>query len=316
VTRRLVLEPGDNAPLAVSFDDPPASVRLETSPVGGRVEIDGEEIGFAPLTAEGLIPGTHHVRVTKEGYQTQEMTLDLVAGATESRTLTLERPVPVPPFLARLGEVEALLDEGLPMKAWDRWESIVEEGGVPEGLTAVERDRFARIRRDVSEKAHRLDLSVRFGGEEGLRIRGGATIRGAPTPVKGAGFSMRVRGPLRDPLRIALFEFRLVAAESRRILPAQEEAEPEDGLLPEMQGEWSRDVPPEPIGLRLFILIARPVETSLSDLNAVAARAVATEVTDPIKRGHEVYRTLRDHLESLGGDFGLRILWADGRTAG
>jgi hypothetical protein len=239
-----------------------------------------------------------------------------VAGATESRTLTLERPLAVPPFLARLGEVDGLLDDGLPMKAWDRWESIVQEGGVPEGLTAQERERFERIRRDVAEKARRLDLSVRFGGEEGIRIRGGATIRGAPTPVKGAGFSLRVRGPLQDPLRIALFEFRLAAAESRRVLPAPEEGAAEDGLLPEMRGEWSRDVPPEPIGLRLFILIACPVEASLPDLDAVAARAIATEVTDPIKRGHEVYRTFREHLEDLGGDYGLRILWADGRTAG
>jgi TonB family protein len=54
---------------------------VETRPAGGSVFLDGKSVGTAPLTLEAVPPGSHTVKVTREGYAPAELTMDLVASS-------------------------------------------------------------------------------------------------------------------------------------------------------------------------------------------------------------------------------------------
>lgn len=46
---------------------PTASLSIDATAAGARVIVDGRELGKAPMTITGLIPGVHYVRVYREG---------------------------------------------------------------------------------------------------------------------------------------------------------------------------------------------------------------------------------------------------------
>jgi len=57
-------------------------LRIETRPRGASVWIDGRVAGEAPLSIQGLQPGTHQVRVAEEGYAPAELTFDIPHGVS------------------------------------------------------------------------------------------------------------------------------------------------------------------------------------------------------------------------------------------
>jgi serine/threonine-protein kinase len=56
------------------------AVRVDVEPAGAVVELDGQPAGTAPLTLPPLVPGLHTVRVSREGFETEERRLELAAG--------------------------------------------------------------------------------------------------------------------------------------------------------------------------------------------------------------------------------------------
>jgi eukaryotic-like serine/threonine-protein kinase len=81
---------------------PPAAPppRAETPAVGyltidarpfGRVFVDGVEIQDTPLVRHAVAPGAHIVEIRREGYRTVVDTVDVAAGGTARRSLTLSR---------------------------------------------------------------------------------------------------------------------------------------------------------------------------------------------------------------------------------
>lgn len=67
------------------------SVNVDSRPKGARVTIDGRATGTTPLSAAGLKPGVHSVRVELAGYKTITTTVTIKAGETARLAVTLEQ---------------------------------------------------------------------------------------------------------------------------------------------------------------------------------------------------------------------------------
>jgi hypothetical protein len=85
-----------------------ASGRLlvRSTPAGARVFVDGRERGETPATIRDLAPGTHQVRITRDGYATEERRLAITSarpGPTLSVVLKRTAPAPSPAASAAAG---------------------------------------------------------------------------------------------------------------------------------------------------------------------------------------------------------------------
>jgi PKD repeat protein len=69
------------------------TLRVETTPSGAAVRIDGTDVGTSPVGRSGLAPGSHSVRVSRAGYQTVTQSATVVAGTTTTVRITLT-PIP------------------------------------------------------------------------------------------------------------------------------------------------------------------------------------------------------------------------------
>lgn len=66
------------------------SLTVDSRPKGAQVTIDGRAIGATPLTAPGLAPGVHSVRVELAGHKPVTTTVSVKAGETAKLAVTLE----------------------------------------------------------------------------------------------------------------------------------------------------------------------------------------------------------------------------------
>ena len=76
-------------------------LRVDSTPPGAQVLLDGKPAGTTPLQKLRARPGSHTIRLQKMGFEPWETRIDLKAGATESISATLEprekkEPVPAP----------------------------------------------------------------------------------------------------------------------------------------------------------------------------------------------------------------------------
>lgn len=79
-------EPVVEAPPPPIPEEKPAelgTLRIESDVAGAAVFIDRKFVGNAPVTAEGLAPGTHQLNASAEGHDGIVQTLDVVAGSAE-----------------------------------------------------------------------------------------------------------------------------------------------------------------------------------------------------------------------------------------
>lgn len=78
VTLELELLGGESRPLEVTLDRTSAVVRVEVSPPGAELFVDGEPAaGGSPAVLEGLTPGQHVVEARLAGYRTERRTVSL-----------------------------------------------------------------------------------------------------------------------------------------------------------------------------------------------------------------------------------------------
>ncbi len=70
-----------------------ASVQFSSSPAGADITIDGYDAGNTPSLIK-LRPGTHSIRITKDGYEPWERTIDTGAGESRNLAPNLEKTGP------------------------------------------------------------------------------------------------------------------------------------------------------------------------------------------------------------------------------
>ena len=75
-------EPSDGTTAAASTAEPQLTVITE--PMGARVTVNGIGWGITPVTIRYLAPGTKRVRVTREGYRSEERLIQVEAGGTKA----------------------------------------------------------------------------------------------------------------------------------------------------------------------------------------------------------------------------------------
>ncbi len=65
---------------AVSSPETTGSLSITTTPAGAAVSVDNEVKGISPAMISGLSPGSHTIKITKEGYQDFSTTISIEAG--------------------------------------------------------------------------------------------------------------------------------------------------------------------------------------------------------------------------------------------
>jgi serine/threonine-protein kinase len=74
----------------------PGRLIVRSTPAGARVFVDGREQGQTPATIRDLAPGTHQVRITRDGYVAEERRLAITtAQPSPSLSVVLKRTAPV-----------------------------------------------------------------------------------------------------------------------------------------------------------------------------------------------------------------------------
>ena len=88
--------PTETTELRLPADEPRLPVNsvtemvVTTEPAGARVTVNGIAWGMSPVTIRHLPPGDKHIRVTLEGYASQERVLKLDAGQQRALDIALE----------------------------------------------------------------------------------------------------------------------------------------------------------------------------------------------------------------------------------
>ena len=82
--------------LTVQLDAPTpitGTLSLQSSPLGATVVIDGKECGTTPEDFAGLLIGTHKITVSKSGYKTVSVDIEIKEGEVAEQKVVLEKGV-------------------------------------------------------------------------------------------------------------------------------------------------------------------------------------------------------------------------------
>ena len=96
-TRNLLVKPGDTlivdaALIRLLADRGTGSIAINSKPSGARVFIDGKNTGLeTPCTVENLQAGRHNIKISKNGYQTAQLTHTVQEGRTTQVVKTLSK---------------------------------------------------------------------------------------------------------------------------------------------------------------------------------------------------------------------------------
>ncbi len=73
------------------------SINVKSTPAGATLYVNGVQKGLAPMTINGLSPGSVALRVVLDGYESVEDTVKIQAGKEETMNYTLARVAVAPP---------------------------------------------------------------------------------------------------------------------------------------------------------------------------------------------------------------------------
>ena len=93
-TLPVTVEAGMRAEIDVTLIPATGSLRITTSPGGGRLMLDGADAGISPVTLPDIPAGNHTLTAAKEGYAAEEQAVRVIAGQTVTADLVLEPAVP------------------------------------------------------------------------------------------------------------------------------------------------------------------------------------------------------------------------------
>jgi hypothetical protein len=137
--KEVVVKASERAEVSVNLKRVIGSLLIQTEPTGANVHIDGKSLGVSPYEAKELSPGSHKVRIVKEGYGVLEKEVMVEAGKKgeiRSQLVKLEvpkksEPPPVSPPKTGLLKPERPSQEKLERPIWnidDSWR-YVNQGG-------------------------------------------------------------------------------------------------------------------------------------------------------------------------------------------
>ena len=90
--KTITVNEGDN--LTVQLDAPTpitGTLSLKSSPLGATVTIDGKELGTTPEDFAGLLIGKHKITVSKSGYKSVSVDVEIKEGETTEQSVKLEK---------------------------------------------------------------------------------------------------------------------------------------------------------------------------------------------------------------------------------
>ncbi|QDA31598.1 PEGA domain-containing protein [Thermococcus indicus] len=87
-TQKVTINPGETTTLNVNLNELPASLRIESTPSGAEVYINGDYYGTTPIETT-LSAGTYTIRITKQDYEDYTTKITLEAGGEKKLTATL-----------------------------------------------------------------------------------------------------------------------------------------------------------------------------------------------------------------------------------
>jgi len=93
-TLPVTVEAGMRAEMDVTLIPAMGSLRITTSPGGGRLMLDGADAGISPVTLTSIPAGNHTLTAAKEGYVPVELAVRVIAGQTVTADVVLEPAVP------------------------------------------------------------------------------------------------------------------------------------------------------------------------------------------------------------------------------
>lgn len=92
--KTITVNEGDN--LTVQLDTPTpitGTLSLKSLPLGATVTIDGKELGTTPEDFAGLLIGKHKITVSKSGYKSVSVDVEIKEGEVAEHSVTLEKVV-------------------------------------------------------------------------------------------------------------------------------------------------------------------------------------------------------------------------------
>ncbi|WP_232054710.1 PEGA domain-containing protein [Thermococcus sp. 2319x1] len=88
-TATVTISAGETKTVSATLKPAYGYLRVESSPSGAEVYVDGSYVGTAPITDYRLSPGEHTIKVRKEGYQEYTITVNVEAGKSVSVSASL-----------------------------------------------------------------------------------------------------------------------------------------------------------------------------------------------------------------------------------
>ena len=98
------------ARLHVKLGEKPGGVTVTSSPAGAELFINGLKRGITPCTVEALEPGKYTLKLTRQGFDSVEGSVQIVPGATDRKHFTLTRSTGSVVFNVRPVGVEVFLE--------------------------------------------------------------------------------------------------------------------------------------------------------------------------------------------------------------
>ena len=77
--KEVIVKANERTEVSISLKRTTGGLVIQTDPPGANVSVDGRRAGVSPYGGKGLTPGKHKVRVDKEGYETWEGEVTVIA---------------------------------------------------------------------------------------------------------------------------------------------------------------------------------------------------------------------------------------------
>lgn len=93
----MVVKANERAEVSVSLKRVVGGLMIHTEPPGANIYIDGKSVGVSPYEVKEVSPGSHRVRIVKEGYEVWEREAMVEAGKKVDIRSQLVKLAPIKP---------------------------------------------------------------------------------------------------------------------------------------------------------------------------------------------------------------------------
>ena len=294
-----------------------ASVRIETTPTGAQILMDGEDMGLSPIEPEDLAHGEHKFEARLAGYERKSWTLDLPPGEKTSHTEKLAHTAKIRDFLSGISKVEEMLKKGFLLRASAEMVEVERAGWSTTGLTQEEKDQASAVRQRVRAESPRITLDIRPTKGRG-RVEGRSVLSATPKSARALGvigrtFNVSASARAKTPLTVAVVRFSLVSNEAELIRPKVGYNISKTRKIPRLEdSKWTYPLTlNRRSGVELIVLVATPEDATISEVDNVRLSATRTGVRDPSQQGPKVILKFEEWLEGRGIDYAIRAAWID-----